>query len=120
MTESVLVYPLTGNDTNGDPVGSGSSGSPIELFPLEIAPGNMAAKWSNAGKFDDVEFSVYFPLRLNPGTGLADIETLIHDGDEIVVRGRSCTALLQVWRSQRTGGRGGAVVLARSRSGRAA
>ena len=49
---------------------------------------------------------------------MTPVDEVIHDGDLITVRGRTCSVLLEVWRSG--GYRGGAAVLARSRSGKAA
>ena len=57
-------------------------------------------------------------LRVNAGDGYVDIDTVINDGDEITVRGRRCTALKSIWRSQFGTGRGGAAVLARFRGGK--
>ena len=104
----VEVTPLFGNDANGDPQ---PAGAPVRLAVLEIAPGNAVIKYGQGGDLTDVEFSVYLPLR---------DEHKIKDGDEIVVRGRRCVATVQVWRSQRAPNQGGLVVLARSRSGKAA
>lgn len=117
MSESVQITPQSGNDTDGDPI---APGEPIDLVPLEIAPGNMLLKYGAGGDLNDVEFTVYLPLRVKSGETYTDITEVIRDGDEIVVRGRRCTAMVQIWRSQRDGGRGGAAVLARSRSGKAA
>lgn len=117
MSETVTVTPTVGNDTNGDPA---TPGADITLTPLEIAPGNMLIKYGKGGDLTDVEFTVYLPLRVRTADGFAAIETLIRDGDEITVRGRRCTALVEIWRSGRGSNRGGAAVLARSRSGKAA
>lgn len=115
MTETVTITPTVGNDSNGDPI---TQGAPIELTPLEIAPGNMLRKYGAGGDLTDVEFTVYFPLRVNAGDGYVDIDTVIRDGDEITVRGRRCTALTSIWRSQCGTSRGGAAVLARFRGGK--
>ncbi len=117
MTETVTITPLSGNDSDGDPV---TPGTAVTLTPLEIAPGNMLIKYGTGGDLTDVEFTVYLPLRVPTATGWADVDTVVRDGDEIEVRGRRCTALVEVWRSQRGTNRGGAAVLARSRSGKAA
>jgi hypothetical protein len=116
MKETVTLTPTVGNDSDGDPV---AQSSPITLTPLEIAPGNMLRKYAKGGDLTDVEFTVYFPLRIRTDTDtVTPVDEVIHDGDEIVVRGRTCSVLLEVWRSG--GYRGGAAVLARSRSGKAA
>ena len=117
MSETVTITPTVGNDSGGDPVAQDSD---ITLTPLEIEPGNMLRKYGRGGDLTDVEFTVYLPLRVRTADGWAGIETLIHDGDEITVRGRRCTALVEIWRSGRGSARGGAAVLARSRSGKAA
>ena len=116
MKETVTVTPTVGNDSDGDPV---AQGAPITLTPQEIAPGNMLRKYGKGGDLTDVEFTVYLPLRIRTEADTyLPVDEVIHDGDEITVRGRVCVVLLEVWR---TGGyRGGAAVLARSRSGKAA
>lgn len=116
MKETVTVTPTVGNDSDGDPV---AQGAPITLTPTEIAPGNMLRKYGKSGDLTDVEFTVYLPLRIRTAVDTyLPVDEVIHDGDEITVRGRVCVVLLEVWR---TGGyRGGAAVLARSRSGKAA
>ena len=116
MKETVTITPTVGNDDNGDPV---APGAPITLTPLEIAPGNMVRRYGKGGDLTDVEFTVYFPLRIRTANNtFTPVDEVIHDGDVITVRGRTCSVLLEVWRSG--GYRGGAAVLARSRSGKAA
>lgn len=117
MTETVTVIQLSGNDSDGDPV---EPGEPLTVTPLEIAPGNMLIRYGTGGDLTDVEFTVYLPLRVPGASGYVDTDTVVRTGDEIEVRGRRCTALVQTWRSQRGGDRGGVAVLARSRSGKAA
>lgn len=117
MSETVTVTPTAGNDSDGDPVAQGDD---LTLTAKEIAPGNMLIKYGRGGDLTDVEFTVYFDLRVRTSAGWAGIETLISDGDEITVRGRRCIALVEIWRSGKGSNRGGAAVLARSRSGKAA
>lgn len=117
MSETVTITPTVGNDSDGDPV---TQDADITLTPLEIEPGNMLRRYGKGGDLTDVEFTVFLPLRVRTADGWAGIETLVHDGDEITVRGRRCTALVEIWRSGRGSARGGAAVLARSRSGKAA
>ena len=117
MTETVTVTQLSGNDSDGDPI---EAGEPITLTPREIAPGNMLIKYGTGGDLTDVEFTVYFPLRVNTSDGYVDTDTLVRTGDEIEVRGRTCVALVSTWRSQRGGNRGGVAVLAQARTGKAA
>lgn len=116
MSETVTITPTVGNDSDGDPV---APGAPITITPLKVAPGNMLVKYGKGGDLTDVEFTVYLPLRVRTDIDtLTPVDEVIHDGDEIVVRGRTCVALVEVWRPG--GYRGGAAVLARSRSGKAA
>jgi hypothetical protein len=118
VSESVTVIPARlGNDANGDPY---PQGAPVALSPLEIAPGNALLRYGIGGDLIDVAFTVFFPLRVQTKAGYADAETVIRNGDEIVVRGRKCLAAVEVWRSQRSSTRGGVVVLARAVSGKAA
>jgi hypothetical protein len=118
VTETVTVNSMVGNDSDGDPIASAGS---ITLSPLEIAPGNMLQKYGTGGDLTDVEFTVYLPLRVRTNidtwTETADV---IKDGDEIVVRGKTCTALVELWQAGRGGSRGGVAVLARSRTGKKA
>lgn len=118
MTETVTVTPAAGQlDTDGDPV---SGGDDIELTPLEIAPGNALYRFGAGGDLTDIEFTVYLPLRSRTDLNTwVDTDTLIATGDRITVRGRTCTAMVQVWKSQRGGVHGGVTVLARSLTGKA-
>lgn len=118
MSETVTITPGgTELNADGDPV---TAGSPIELTAMEIAPGNVLIRWGVGGDLTDVNYTVFLPLRVrtDPDTW-AETSTLVHTGDEIEVRGDRCTALVQLWSSQR-GRRGGLAVLARSRTGKAA
>ena len=116
MSETVTITPTVGNDSDGDPV---APGEPITITPLEVAPGNMLRKFGKGGDLTDVEFTVYLPLRIRTAVDTyLPVDQVVHDGDEIVVRGRTCVALVEIWRS--AGNRGGAAVMARSRSGKAA
>lgn len=105
MTETVIVTPRYPRDTNGD---EPPAGAPYPLTPLEIAPGNTMRRFGDDGDLEDAEFTVFLSL--------AD-ESKIDDNYGIEVRGRDCFARVQVWRSQRSG-RGGVVVLAKSKSGK--
>lgn len=116
MTEVVTVTPAGGIDSDGNPA---TPGTPVTLTPLEIAPGNLMVRYGQGGDLTDVEFTVYLPLRVLGEDGWIDTDSLITNGDVITVRGRDCTAMVQVWKSQR-GARGGIVVLARSKTGKAA
>jgi hypothetical protein len=117
MTETVAVIPTVGNDSNGDPV---AQSEPITITPLEISPGNTAIRYGFGGDLTDVEFTIYLPLRVRTAVDTwTPTEDLVRNGDEIDIRGRRCVATVQVWRSQRSG-RGGVAVLARSASGKAA
>ena len=110
------MVPTFDHDKYADPV---AQGAPIVLTPWEIAPGNAIKRPGEGGDLLDVEFTVYFPLRINNGVGYVPTETAIKNGDEIHVRGRVCVAMVQVWKSQRNQTRGGVVILARSKTGKA-
>ena len=111
MTETVTVTKV-GKDPNGDPL---VPGDPIVLTPLEVAPGARQLQYNTGGDLANIEYTVYFPLRVQYAGDWVDIETLIGDGDDIEIRGRRCTAMVKVWRSHSLGG---AEVLARSKSGK--
>ena len=116
MTETVTIYTTAGNNSDGDPVAQGAA---LTLTPLEIAPGNMMVKYGTGGDLRDVQFTVFFPLRVRTAVDTySNVADVIHDGDEITVRGKTCTALVQVWQSQQSGSRGGIAVLARARTGK--
>lgn len=118
MTETIAVLGPIANDTDGDPI---EPGEPVTLTPLEIAPGNMLIRFGKGGDLTDVEYTVYLPLRVRTDVDTwTEVDQLIRDGDEIEVRGRRCVAMVQVWRSQHGGARGGVAVLARSKTGKAA
>lgn len=108
MRETVTVTRIDGNTSDGDPAPRGPS---VDLPVLEIAPGNASIKYGEGGDLTDVQFTVYLPLR---------DEYVVRTGDEIVVRGKTCVAAVQVWKSQQDPRRGGVVVLCRSASGKAA
>lgn len=116
MVETVTVTPRFGQNSDGDPI---PDGDPFTLTPLEIAPGNTALQYGAGGDLDDVEFTVFLPLLMwrGPVETYVHTDELIKDDYGITVRGRDCTARVQVWRSQRSG-RGGVVVLARSKTGK--
>jgi hypothetical protein len=81
MTETISVLGAIGNDTDGDPI---TVDDPVTLTPLEIAPGNALMRFGKGGDLTDVEFTVYFPLRVRTGADeWSEVDTLIHDGDEI-------------------------------------
>lgn len=114
MTETVTVTPASGVDSDGNPA---AAGDPVTLTALEVAPGNQLVRYGAGGDLTGVEFTVYLPLRVQYEGAWTPIEDLVRTGDEITVRGRRCIALVSVWRSR---GRGGAAVLARSATGKAA
>jgi len=117
VTELVVITPKSGNDSDGDPV---EQGDPVTLVPWEVAPGNLLMRYGAGGDFTDVEFTVYLPHRSRMGINTyTETMSLVHNGDQIEVRGKRCVAWVQLWQSSRTL-RGGVVVLARSKSGKAA
>lgn len=105
MTETVVVTPQFGIDSDGNPRTAGES---VTLTPIAIAPGNTLQQAGVGGELDEADFTVFLAL---------SDEGKVHDDYSITVRGRECRARVQVWRSPRTG-RGGVVVLARSATGK--
>jgi hypothetical protein len=116
VTETVTVTPAAGIDSDGNPA---NTGDPVVLTPLEVAPGNLLVRHGVGGDLTGVEFTVYLPLRVRFEGAWTSTEDLVRTGDDILVRGKQCTALVSVWRTQH-GGRGGVAVLARSATGKAA
>ena len=89
--ETVTVTPQTGHDVKGDPI---AAGSPYDLTPLEIAPGNTARVFTPAGTLETADYTLYFALG-----------TAINDDDDILVRGKKCRARVSIWKSGRTNAR---------------
>lgn len=122
MAETVKVWPPVEFDDHGNPIDNGDP-DPVELIPLEVAPGNSVAQYGIGGDLNDVEFTVYLPLRYRRRVGTdfvwVDTTTLVADDAVIKVRDRTCAARVQVWTSQRSK-RGGIAVLCRSATGKAA
>lgn len=116
MIETVTVTPDGGINSDGDP---DTDGATVTLIPLEVAPGNLLLKYGTGGDLTDVQFTIYLPLQVNISGSWTDTETLVRTGDRIEVRGRDCIAFVQVWKSQR-GNRGGVVILAHAKTGKAA
>jgi hypothetical protein len=99
----VIVTPGGVNyDSDGNPT---TTGAPIGVTALAIAPGATTFGFVEAGELDDVEFTAYFAL----GAPIAD-------DDVIQVRGKLCRARVKEWRSPWTG-RGGLEVLCKSATG---
>lgn len=107
MAETVTVRPQRKLDSDGNPA---AAGSPVVLTPIAIAPGNTVRSYGDQGDLDQADFTVYLKL--------AD-KSKIADDYEIDVRGKTCTARVQEWRSPRTN-RGGLVVLCNSATGKSA
>lgn len=105
MSETVLVTPEFGIDSDGNPR---TDGTPITLTPLAVAPGNTLQQPGVGGELDEADFTVFLSL--------AD-EGKVLDDYKITVRGRECRARVQVWRSPHSE-RDGVVVLARSATGK--
>jgi hypothetical protein len=105
MSETVTVTPQSGLDKHGNPI---DAGDPVVLPTLAIAPGNTLQTPGLGGDLDDVQFTVFLEL----GSAIAD-------DDEILVRGKTCRARVQEWRSPWSE-RGGLVVLAQSSTGKEA
>lgn len=104
MIETVTVTPTGGGlDSDGNPT---TTGSPVVLPTIAVAPGNTLLSLGIGGDLDDVEFTVYMSLG-----------SAVSDDDQITVRGKACRARVQEWRSPRTN-RGGLAVLARSVTGK--
>lgn len=114
MTETVTVTPVRQWDSDGNPIGGGG---PVELTPLEVAPGNTVLQYGVGGDLDDVEFTVFLPLRVRTGVDTwTETAALVPDDSTVTVRGKKCRARTQVWQSQRSH-RGGVAVLCRSTTG---
>ena len=116
MAETVTVTPGVGWDSDANPT---TPGTPVVLTPWAVAPGNTLLVYGVGGDVDDVEFTVYLPLRTrvetSPGLfAYAATQSLIPDESRINVRGRDCVARPQVWELR---GRGGLAVLCQSKTG---
>lgn len=117
---TITVQTGGGLDEDGNPT---ASGGPVELTPLEIAPGNTVLRYGVGADLDDVQYTVYLPLRTRTAIDVAGqaeytpTVDLIPDDSTVTVYGKPCKARTQVWQSQRGTSRGGVVVLCRSITG---
>lgn len=123
MTETVTITEAVELDNQGNPVAT--AGDPVVLTPLEVAPGNTLLTFGVGGDLDDVEFTVYLSLKTRMQVDVdewawIDTTTLVDDDKLIEVRGRTCRARVQVWKSQRSATRGGIAVLCQSATGKSA
>lgn len=118
MTEQVTITPGGGSDSKGNPK---PTGTPFTVPALEIAPGNTQLRFGVGGDLDNVEFTVFLPLRVRTGEGvdrkLRPTVEVCTDTFSVLVRGRQCRGRLQEWNS---GGQGGVVVLCESATGKGA
>jgi hypothetical protein len=124
VSETVTVTAAVELDGDGNPIVVDPVPDPVVLTPLEVAPGNTLLAYGIGGDLDDVEFTVYLPLRVRRLVDTEwlwlDVTTLVDDDSLVEVRGRTCRARVQVWKSQRSATRGGIAVLCRSTTGKSA
>ncbi len=104
MSETVTITPFADRDADGNPV---SAGAAYSLTAKAVAPGNTMLAYRTGGDVEEADFTVFLPLG-----------SVINDNDLIMVRGKKCSARVQVWDSAWNTGRGGVVVLAKAVSGR--
>lgn len=118
MSEPVVITPQAGRDRKGNPL---PAGVPFTLNG-RVAPGNTARTYGPGGDLEEVDFTIYFPLRArrqNPTTlewRWEDVAELLTEDFTVTLRGTTCAARVQNWND---GGRGGIVVLAKSATGKA-
>jgi hypothetical protein len=117
VSEPVIITPLAGRDTSGDPL---PLGDPFTLYGL-VAPGNTTRTYQAGGDLEEADFTIHFPARVRREAdgewGWAPVASLLPDDFTVEVRGQVCDGRAQVWDEA---GRGGVVVLASSATGRAA
>lgn len=102
--ETVTITPTFGYNSGGDPL---PDGTPFDLAPKFIAPGNTLREFGAGGDLEEAEFTVFLEL-----TDLGKVK----DDDRIGVRGKDCFARVQDWVSPRTH-RGVVAILAKSATG---
>ena len=110
MTEAVTITPQAGFDDNDDPL---PASAPITL-QARVAPGNMTVQFGADGNLDQVDFTVYLPLKVQRFGRWVATSGLLTDNFTITIRGQACTGRAQVWDEN---GRGGIVVLATADTG---
>lgn len=110
MTETVTITPQGGFDANNDPV---ADATPFTVTGY-VAPGNTTLKPGAEGDLDQVEFTVYLPLKIKRSYRWVRTATALTDNFHITVRGQTCLGRAQEWDQC---GRGGVVVLATADTG---
>lgn len=105
MSEPVIITPQAGMDAYDNPL---PAGTPFTLTAL-VAPGDTTKKYGPDGNADDVQFTVYLPLRFKRPSGWVRTATALTDNFTITVRGQTCRGRAKEWTE---GGRGGVEVLA--------
>lgn len=103
--ETVTVTPTFGYNDDGDPI---PDGTPFDLTPKFIAPGNTLREFGVGGDLEQADFTVFLAI-----TDRGKVK----DNDRIDVRGNDCYARVQDWVSPRTK-RGIVAVLAKSGTGK--
>lgn len=110
MTETVTITPQAGFDANDDPL---PASTPFQVSG-RVAPGDTTMSPGAEGDLDQVEFTVYLPLKIKLNGGWTYTSTALTDNFRITVRGQVCLGRAQEWNLH---GRGGVVVLATADTG---
>ena len=110
MTETVTITPQAGVDDNDDPLPAASAFSVVGY----VAPGNSTVRYGADGDLDQVQFTVYLPLKIKLRGAWARTMTALTDNFTITVRDQICTGRAQEWDQC---GRGGVVILASANTG---
>jgi len=110
VTEAVIITPQVGLDDNDDPL---PGGTPVTLQAL-VAPGNTTVQPGADGDLDQIDFTVYLPLKVNRSSRWVPTSELLTDNFTITVRGTVCTGRAKLWDEH---GRGGIEILATADTG---
>ena len=110
MTETVTITPQAGVDANDDPLPAAAAFSVAGY----VAPGNTTVRFGVDGDLDQVQFTVYLPLKIKLRGAWARTTTALTDNFTITVRDQVCVGRAQEWDQC---GRGGVVILASANTG---
>lgn len=110
MSEEVVITPQAGLDAYDD---LQAAGDPITVRGL-VAPGDTTTDPGADGSLDQVEFTVYLPLRIKQDTGWVRTLTALTDNFTITVRGQDCVGRAKEWDES---GRGGVEIVATAKTG---
>jgi len=110
VSEILTITPQAGLDANDDPL---PASTPFTLRGL-VAPTNTTVQPGADGNLDEVDFTIYLPLKIKQPSGWTRTSALLTNNFTVTVRGQVCIGRAREWDE---GGRGGVEVLATAKAG---